>query len=92
MMASQGTNTTAATSPLTLAPPLATSSDAAGNALGTKLQAGNALVASVPFQKTPARKPGLLLSANAVDWVLKDFVDSIGPQDALLNALAAGRM
>jgi hypothetical protein len=63
--------------------------------VGTKLQPGNELVASVPLQTSLARKPGLRelpkLSDEAVDLALEDFA-GIGPDDAFLSALAAGRM
>jgi hypothetical protein len=52
-------------------------------------------VAASASPKTAVRKPGLwelpTLSDEAVDWVLADFA-GIGPVDALLSKVAAGRM
>ena len=95
MMVSQAANTTASGNPSAFLPPVTTGSDGAGYAAGTKLQPDNELVSTVSLKTTPARKPGLWklpkLSDEAVDLALEDF-EGIGPDDALLSVLAAGRM
>jgi len=95
MMDAPVASTTASGNPSAFLSPVTTGSDGAGYAVGTKLQPDNALVTSASLKTTPARKLGdrtvRALPDEAVDLALVDF-KGIGPDDALLSVLAAGRM
>ncbi|MGO8746980.1 MAG: beta strand repeat-containing protein [Thermoguttaceae bacterium] len=79
--------------------PVTTSSNGAGDAVGTKLKLASDPVASVPIGKTPGSKlvparrnrtVSALSDKEAADLAVVDF-DGTGLDDALLSAVAAGR-